>query len=318
MLFNAMFIQMNSAPALKLIISRIVSIISVFILLFVIWQLVKYWQINHWQKTILNSLATEIKANKTPTEQIHNKKINRAKSSLNDLSLMQVELPDVPQHSVMPSTLQKKADTIASTKVTKNKEIKELKAREVKPVRLHKSKQSVSAMYKQLTSDDSIDIEIAWPKNRHDRQDTFTYLYQCIGMRFGVLNGLTSAKKKVTLVNNYEQYNVHNNPRDIKNAMANNAQQVSDWLRIAQGQLANQEHHWMQKYTLTGTPVRLFPKTVDWQLAHLLTLQLKSANLTSFRARYQRSGDHLLLTNISVNGRLLPHDWTLISKKCSV
>jgi len=159
---------------------------------------------------------------------------------------------------------------------------------------------TVSAMYQQLISNDSINIEIAWPDNSTEREKLFSYLYQCIGMKFGVLS-----HQKVTLIkNNYQHIaDVHSN-------------QPSEWLRIAQGQLARQEHHWLQQYYLSGIPVRLFPKTVDWQLARLLTSHLKKEPLRSLRARYMGLGDRLILTNISVNGQLLTNNWTLITKKC--
>lgn len=311
----------------------ILSLALSVILLIVTWQLISYWQLNQWQQAVIEKIAEDKKHQKAQPKQTPTKLANIENKPQEDLALLEIDLPSLAKvTSPLPDKQQKQSIT-TKTRYVKDKHAKAITSpsqvqltdqhkpkRAVKatvkqtaePNKVTKATKSVAAMYQQLISDDSIDIEIAWPENSRERQDTFTFLYQCIGMKFGVLHWQQSSQQvsqqKVTLAKNpYLQV-----------SMDNNRQQVSDWLRIAQGQLAKQEQYWLQKYALSGTPVRLFPKALDWQLASLLTQQLNNTALTSFRARYQHRDDRFMLTNISINGRLLTSDWTLLTSNCSI
>lgn len=294
------------------------------ILLIVVWQLINFWQLTRWQQALLTQVNTvELKdknQNKKTPKSITDKTPEAAqktppkihKKNVKPLSLAQVELPAVPHSSKndMPVQIQQK-ETVKlpkqKTKAVQTKPIEKIKQRKNNNNNNNKA-QSVSSMYQQLTSNNAIDIEIAWPKNNIERQNTFTFLYQCLGMKFGVLNGQQTNQPKVTLAK-----------QPYTNVIKSNTDnQISDWLRIAQGQLAHQEQEWLQKYELSGTPVRLFPKAIDWQLATLLTQQLGNAPLTSFRARYKYSNNRLMLTNIKLNQVLLTNNWVLITSQCLI
>ncbi|WP_157465862.1 hypothetical protein [Colwellia sp. TT2012] len=279
--------------------------------LIIIIGAINLWQAKTWQQTIAKKLAikdknTEEQKNDNKSEP--NSQINKTTNNkVKPLLFIQIDLPTLP----VTLTKKRSASPTAALNLNLNKTIRpEQKQQAAKDktnvnAKTKQSKQTttiktVSAMYQQLISDDSINIEIAWPDKSTERESIFSYLYQCIGMQFGVLKN-----QKVTLIqNNYQ------------NITDNHSNQASDWLRIAQGQLARQEYHWLEQYYLSGTPVRLFPKAVDWQLARLLTSHLKKERLQSLRARYMQLGNQFMLTNITLNGRLLTNDWTLITKNC--
>jgi len=294
--------------------SRIMSLTFAVILLLVIWQVINFWQVTRWQQTLLAKLTvTEPqKINKTKAEDLAEARPPVNNNKVKPLSLVQIDLPTLPVVSTPISTLSLTSELKQGKQEKKYPNQKKEHSNPPQPVKHNKQIKSVAAMYETLISNNAIDIEIAWPNDTADRQNTFSFLYQCIGMKFGVLNwqnenGQQTNKQKVILAKNpYISVTEQNNG------------QVSDWLRIAQGQLATQERRWLKQYSLSGTAVRLFPKKLDWQLAHLLTQQLNTIPLTSFRARYKYINNSLMLTNIQLNGLLLSNNWTLITSKCSI
>jgi hypothetical protein len=272
----------------------------------VIWQISNFWQLSHWQQALLTKIAIVEAAESEETVPQKTSKVMAHK--VKPLSFVQVDLPSLPRLST-PAQVQKEV-ALEASKVEQSFKQPTKHVRHVRHVRHVADINKVSAMYQQLTSDRSIDIEIAWPNNDAERQKTFSFLYQCLGMKFGVLNWPDTNQPKVTLAK------VGHAKNTTTNINSNNP--VSDWLRIAQGQLAHQEQGWLKKYALSGTPVRLFPKAVDWQLAFLLTQQLHNAPLSSFRAQYKYTNQHLMLINIELNGKSLTNSWTLITRKCSI
>jgi len=310
----------------------LLAIFTSLIVLVVAWQLINFWQFSRWQQALLEKVSViELKELK---EQKQTKNIN---NQIKALSFVQVDLPSLPsaspgsslgspssnssptaeqqsnksheQHAITSQVSTSHANT---TQATQNKPVAYAKRDEdIIKVSSH-AESKVSAMYQQLISDNTLDIEIAWPNNTLERQNTFSFLYQCLGMKFGVLNWPKSNQPKVTLAKASYQ-----NSSNFSKMKSDNSNQASDWLRIAQGQLASQERHWLKQYNLSGTPVRLFPKVIDWQLASLLTQQLNNVPLTSFRARYKYANNHLMLTNIRLNGNMLSKNWTLITSSCS-
>ena len=317
--------------------SPILAITLSLIMLLVAWQLINFWQFTRWQQTLLKKVAVV----EVPKVEVEGKsKLKETKALPNKvkpLSLVQIDLPDLPALAPLPALpiLQKNSSPVfPEEKAPKNKLINspaKQQASSIQKIAIQTSTakttlkqkknkkepntKNVAEMYQQLTSNNSIDIEIAWPNNNIERQNTFSFLYQCLGMKFGVLNGQQTNQPKVTLAK--QPYKNQKNKNNSSTSTASSSQ-VSDWLRIAQGQLANQERDWLKKYNLSGTPVRLFPKAIDWQLAHLLTQQLNNVPLTSFRARYKYGNNSLMLTNIKLNGKLLVNNWTLITNKCSI
>ncbi|MDU0356415.1 hypothetical protein RS130_23205 [Paraglaciecola aquimarina] len=118
-------------------------------------------------------------------------------------------------------------------------------------------------------------------------------MYQCVGSQFAVLNG-----------NNI----THLNQSKVQN--------FSTWIRIAQGSLSVKEQHWLAAFSVTGTPIRLFPRQIDWQLAKYIAQSLHGNELTSFRATYQLTNQKLQLTDIRLNAQPINKTWLLYQKKC--
>ena len=322
-------------------------LLSSVVMVIIIWQSLNFWQVSLWQETLLEKLQITQHKNKMISKPLLNKTPSISPRQSKPLSLIQVDLPEVPE-------IAKKADTIKANNTTISEGVKKTsqnnrindgknnnqnnnekltptvtsketsqKAQKIKPVQkdlneqvtkqvtpLNKPTANVSMIYQQLSTDPRINIEIAWPDNTTQRRNIFSFLYQCVGMKFGVMSNDNKNQQSVMLAKNpYFPNSISNNN--------NSNNKISDWLRIAQGKLASQEQQWLQQYDLSGMPVRLFPKRVDWQLAKLISMALNTEQLKSFRARYKQQGHQFMLTDISLNGRLITNDWILITKKCT-
>ena len=257
------------------------------IILSVYW-LISMWNINLWQQVLLEKTT-----NKAPLVELQKIALQESdktvKNADKSLVFAKINLPEVPQTKTSQTS-------VPQTKVDK----RQVSQKHEPPKKV--SQDSTAAIYQQLISDSSINIELAWPNESSARQGLFTFLYQCIGMKFGVLNN-----QKVTLAKTFYQ-----------NGNANDIHQPSEWLRLAQGELASQERLWLKQYHLSGTPVRLLPKVVDWQLAKLINNQLNGKSLKNLRAQYKYQHQRLLLTDIQLNNQRLSQNWTLIENKCSI
>lgn len=169
------------------------------------------------------------------------------------------------------------------------------------------NRQQIEQVYQKL-SIKGIDIQIAWPQRHDERQDTLQFMYQCVGVQFAVLNGTTL-------------YKTNHNKTEHTKLNQNNLNQVkvtdySDWIRVAQGSLSRREHNWLNAYDVTGTPIRLFPRHLDWRLAQHLANALKGEPLISLRANYQLTNQSLQLTNIYLNKQRITANWGLYQGKC--
>ena len=146
-------------------------------------------------------------------------------------------------------------------------------------------------VFQQLQQAQGLDLQIAWPQQTSKRNAVLGYLYRCAGAQFAVLEQqqLTylSPKRYVT---------------------------VSQWLRVAQGALSPAEQDWLKHSA--GTPVRIFPQSIDWQLAQHISQQLGGAKLHSLRAVYGLAGNRLQLTNVLVNGQKSPNNWPIYNGQC--
>tara|TARA_R110001583_G_scaffold77377_1_gene210717 strand:- start:5533 stop:6405 length:873 start_codon:yes stop_codon:yes gene_type:complete len=284
--------------------SYLYKFIALALTILIIYWLISIWNINIWQQILLEK-TTKNQPSKALKQTINNKG--------RSLVFANVDLPELPKKAIdlikknagSPQSSIKKTKQPLTDKqpILSNKQAnKKANNKSEKQVINAVNKDSTSAIYQQLISDNSISIELAWPNESSARQGLFTFLYQCIGMKFGVLNN-----KKVTLAKTFYQ-----------NVNANDEQQPSEWLRIAQGQLASQERLWLQQYHLSGTPVRLFPKVVDWQLAKLINNQLNGKPLKSLRAFYKYDHQRLMLNNIRLNGQWLSKNWILTENKCAI
>lgn len=336
-------------PVRTLVVLVMPLILVALVLVTLAWQYYSFWETSRLQQRLLEQLATAVlKDNPVVTasapKSIPKKIVKRipetlleiSESKLKTLSLVQVNLPPLPSMPSPPSKPSRipkatpnnanyseshqnisksERHKIVNTK-NLNTSIKQIK--QSTSIKQQPSVKATSTMYQQLISDRSIDIEIAWPNNAKERQNTFSFLYQCIGMKFGVLNKQANGTNKVTLAKNtYHLNSKHLNNKHLNNNHFN-ATHTSDWLRIAQGELAMQEIQWLKQYSLSGTPVRLFPKSIDWQLASLLTKKLNNTPLIHFRARYKYQNNQLVLSNIVLNKLVVTNNWTLAKSDCLI
>ena len=208
-------------------------------------------------------------------------KINK-KQAPSNIVIEQLMLPPVP-------TPKAKSQASAVSELTNQPPESVIKqVKQSPPV----NKQQVEQVYKQL-SDQGIDIQIAWPQQIHQQQGALDFMYQCAGMQFAMLNGNNITKVNQLKLSDY-----------------------SGWIRVAQGDLSKKEHHWISAYSLTGTPIRLFPRNIDLRLAQHLANALKGAPLVNLRANYQVSNQRLYLTKIQLNNQVITASWTLYQGEC--
>jgi hypothetical protein len=247
-------------------------------------------QNNNWSaNTILRALLTIIfifwlaSVMSQYDDNEHQNKQIKDKPAASNIVIEQLTLPPVPQPKLRPQR------TTVSEPINPSPPPAINQAKQSTSV----DKQQVQQVYQQL-SDQGVDIQIAWPQNTHQQQAALDFMYQCAGMQFAVLNG-----NKVTKVN----------PIKLSD--------YSDWIRVAQGDLSTKEQRWLTAYGLEGTPIRLFPRQIDWRLAQHLANTLKGTPITSLRARYQLSNQQLHLTKIQVNNQSITGSWTLYQGDCA-
>lgn len=259
-----------------------VTILKTFflvLLLLILFQVVNIWWSYQWQQAIapspnqLTKLTIPVK--KSPT-----------------VTVQSIALPQVPKPISMKKVLvpESKSDVFNSN-LDKNK------AKAVKP-KLPDSNSKVPVastekMYNQLVGDKSLSIELVWPNHSLAREKMFSYLYQCVGMKFGILD-----KTNLTVL------------------MGSSHALHSEWLRVAQGELSSREGRLLTQHSLSGIPVRLFPKKIDWQFAQLLAQHLAGRPLSSFRAKYSLKPQGLFIENITMNGQQIKGSWQLIAQQC--
>ncbi|WP_299083101.1 hypothetical protein [uncultured Paraglaciecola sp.] len=153
------------------------------------------------------------------------------------------------------------------------------------------SRQDIQSVFQQLQAENGLDMQIAWPQQRNERQTVINYLYRCAGVQFAVLEN---------------QQLTYLSPKRYVN--------VSHWMRLAQGALSDQEARWYQGSK--GVPVRVFPQSVDWALATLIAEHLQGEKLQVLRATYDVVGRNLRLIDVSVNQASISHSWPLYQGKC--
>lgn len=289
-----------------------IVLVVIFLFLFLYDSLV-----STWQQTLLKNVHQVV--NEEPKVAALSQPIDS--QSVKSMAFSDITLPDLPNNiKIKHSKDIAKKDTDNKVK-SKIAIVKESVNVEVQPATKTPNKalgEQTAKVYHQLISDQSLSIEIAWPEQSSSREKLFKYLYQCVGVRFGVLNqhGVTLAKQ-----NSQQRYSGNRASVQGKAEI-----QHSEWLRIAQGSLGVNEKKWLTQYKLSGTPIRLFPKNIDWQLAHLVANHLagklddqgKAVVLKNLRAKYKLVGQRLMLDNININNERLNQSWLLVETSCFV
>lgn len=149
-------------------------------------------------------------------------------------------------------------------------------------------------VYKQLSEDESLNIQLAWPGDRQERETVLAYLYQCVGAEFAVYDG-----QALTYLSP-EQHRA-----------------TSSWLRVAQGELSRQEKLWRINKAMPGTLVRIVPEQMDINLSsHIAsTLTHSQQTLQALRGRYALRHNKLYLIDVIVNDVPVKGDWILYNPK---
>lgn len=259
--------------------NRIPYLIAGAIVIIVLLVFVNNLVASHWQQTLLQPEKSLVQSKATKALAVLLKK--PPPQAAKNISFSDVTLPPVPGSLAKPGVKTKPGWLNKTTGSSTND--------------LVPKSQLTTQMYQQLVSNPAIDIELAWPDNGAARARLFDYLYRCAGMQFGVMNGTS-----ITVLNK-QSYQ----PR-------------SAWLRVAQGKLNTKEINWLRKSPLSGTPIRLFPKAIDWQLAQQIAQYLGNTKLQSLRARYGLNRQGLYLDDIWLNAQPISVSWQLSRGSCKL
>jgi hypothetical protein len=273
-------------------------------------------QNNSWQaSTLLRALLTIVFIVWLASVMTqYNKKITTQKPQISikqppsNVVIEQLPLPAVPTPKLVtkPKT-PTKSQTPALSKIAKQTSEPANKMEEKAPQTSSVNKQHIEKVYQTL-SNEGVDIQIAWPQDVNKRQAALNFMYQCVGVQFAVLNGNTLTKINHTKTNHTKID--HNKPNQSKLI------DYSEWIRVAQGSLSKKEQNWLNAYAIKGTPIRLFPRQLDWRLAEYLANVLKGTPLASLRANYQVTNYSLKLTHIYINNKKITNSWILYQGKC--
>lgn len=213
------------------------------------------------------------------------------KQTSQQVLVKQVSLPPLPKQNsasaVIPTV---KTPTKSPTKPEQSEKLTEMPKPQKTPTA--NRAETVEQVYQQLTKE-GVDIQIAWPQDANKRQAALHFMYQCVGVQLAALNGNQITKLNQTKVNDY-----------------------SDWVRVAQGRLSYEEQNWINAYSVTGTIIRLFPRSLDWRLSQYLANTLQGSPLKSLRASYQINHQGLFLRDIWLNKQPITDTWLIYKKQC--
>ena len=261
-----------------------------------VWLLLVLWAKYH-QNAVLKQATQQITLS-APTESLPGNALATPLTSVTlpapppaPLKLVTAE-PHVIKPQPAPRTKPQQQDKHQPELLTKQNNVSPVQPQEV--VKAEKQPaQNSQQIYEQLSEDASLSIQLAWPAGHAEREALFTYLYQCVGAELALLQG-----QALTIVS----------PKRYKAR--------SQWLRVAQGEMSRQEKHWLRAANAAGTPVRLVPESLDYNLANHIASALSQSGSTSqslqaLRGRYQLSGKQLYLTDIQLNGESVQPKWLL-------
>lgn len=203
-------------------------------------------------------------------------------SNTSQLNLSNIELPAPPKIKRGRSQLiqnKPNKDSITQNKNTQHKNTKANKHQETKsdkPVTDQQAKKN----YQDVLAGKGPSIEVAWPNLVSEREMLFQLLTQCTGMRLGTLkNG------EVNLIANSHVKNV----------------KLSDFVRIISGKMTKNEKYQFSN-SQSGTPVRLFPLSIDINLIKKLSETKAYYKSKSIKGQYQVALGNIWLKGITYDG----------------
>ncbi|MBU2969668.1 hypothetical protein KO527_09950 [Pseudoalteromonas sp. C2R02] len=238
------------------------------------------------QKIIEQNQIKEL-ANKLLQQQPE-QQIQKEKQAPNttEINLSSIELPAPPKikrglKRGRSQLNQNKPNKIANTKNqnTQNKSTKAIKHQDTKNDKPVTDQQAIKN-YQDVLAGKGPSIEVAWPNLVSEREMLFQLLTQCTGMRLGTLNN-----GDINLIANSHVKNV----------------KLSDFVRIINGKMTKSEKYQFSN-TQSGTPVRLFPLSIDINLIKKLSETKAYYKSKSITGQYQVALGNIWLKDITYDG----------------
>jgi hypothetical protein len=158
----------------------------------------------------------------------------------------------------------------------------------------------VKGVINQLTDLNSQHIQFLLPATNSAKKRFLAHMYQCENMQFGALTN----KKPLQLILLSDDKTQTQEFR------------ASELLRVAHDYLNNYERSLLTLYGKGNRPVRIFPASLDANLAAHIAVALGDKKLQSLSARYFLQGKHLGLTDVVLNEQVIPQNWIISSKEC--
>jgi hypothetical protein len=243
------------------------------------------------QKSIEHTQIKKLAEKLMPEQQIQKEK---QVSKASQINLSNIELPAPPKIKRGRSQLnQNKPNKISSTQYKSTKQ-QNTKQKNIKQSNAPVSQQQAKQNYQDVLAGKGPAIEVAWPDLVSEREMLFQLLTQCTGMRLGVLN-----KGEINLIANSHVKNV----------------KLSDFVRIINGKMTKNEKYQFSNYS-SGTPVRLFPLSIDINLIKKLSETKAYYKSKSITAQYQVAVGNIWLKEIAYDGNKIKGPKLLWQNDC--
>lgn len=158
----------------------------------------------------------------------------------------------------------------------------------------------VDNIINQLTDLNSQHIQFLLPATNLAKERFLEHMYQCENMQFGAL----TSKPPLQLIL----------LSDMRTPIPEF--RASKLLRLAHDYLNDYERSLLTLYGQGNRPVRIFPRSLDINLATHIAAVLGDKKLQSFSARYFLQGKQVGLTDVVLNEQVIFKNWTISSKVC--
>jgi hypothetical protein len=162
--------------------------------------------------------------------------------------------------------------------------------------------QYIRQVLRNLNALDTKAIQFYFPQNHRKKTEIVQHMYHCEGVLFGAVDKKTQSQLT------------------ILSTQQNSQEPRSKLLRVVNQELSRYEQQLLRLYAAQDTPVRVFPYSLDYNLASLIANELfnhhDAGELHQFSAIYALVNGQLKLSNIEVNGRRLDTSWLLSVRPC--
>ncbi|WP_091990105.1 hypothetical protein [Pseudoalteromonas denitrificans] len=206
------------------------------------------------------------------------KQILKPLQKLAEIHFSKTTLP-LPPVIEKPVSKLEKPIAVEVTAINKSAEVVKLDKKE-QAFNQQVTKKQTEQNYQDVLNGKGPAIEIAWPNLTSEREMLFQLLTQCTGMRLGVLNA-----GNINLVENSHVKNV----------------KLSDFIRLIKGEMTKSEKYQFSSLA-AGTPVRLFPLSIDLTLIKKLSQNKKYNQSKIITGQYQVAQGNIWLKNVTYDG----------------